>query len=273
MLSKITGGATTFLFKAKILSGYEVSFFRCNETGFVQTEEPYWLQEAYSSAITTLDIGLVQRNLEMADIAHPMIMKYFDHTASFLDYAGGYGLFTRLMRYKGFDFYNTDKYCDNLFAEYHDLKFAEQGKRFELTTAFEVFEHLPSPIVEISEMMAYSDNLLFSTVIIPDKIPAPGEWWYYSLETGQHISFYTIESLKYIAKKFDKHFYSNGKNVHLFTKNKLATDPFKPHPLAALAKGFFKTIKSLEKTVNGRKASLLDSDTEAAKKRISGKDN
>jgi hypothetical protein len=271
MLSKITGGPTTFLFKAILLSKYEVSFFRCDETGFIQTEEPYWLAEAYSSAITKLDIGLVQRNLEMVEVAHPMIMKYFDHNGAFLDYAGGYGLFTRLMRYKGFDFYNTDKYCENLFAEYNDLKFAVPGQRFELTTAFEVFEHLPSPIEEIGEMMAYSDNLFFSTVIVPDKIPAPGDWWYYSLETGQHISFYTVASLEYIAKKFDRYFYSNGKNVHLFTKKKLSSNPFKPNPFTALAKGFFKTIKSLEKTANGRKPSLLDSDTDAAKKRISGK--
>ncbi len=34
----------------------------------------------------------------------------------FLDYAGGYGVFTRLMRDIGFDFYWHDPYTQNLFA-------------------------------------------------------------------------------------------------------------------------------------------------------------
>ena len=271
MLSKITGGPTTFLYKARILSKYDVSFFRCDETGFIQTEDPYWLEEAYSSAITKLDLGLVQRNMDLAELVHPIIMKYFDHTGSFLDYAGGYGLFTRLMRYRGFDFYNTDIYCDNLFAEFNDLKFAEKGKRFELTTAFEVFEHLPSPIPEIEAMMAYSDNLLFSTVVVPDEIPQPGQWWYFSLETGQHVAFYSIKSLEYLAKKFDKHFYSNGETVHLFTKKQLSSNPFKQSFGTSFARKLIKTAKSLERTINGRKENLLGKDTEAAKKRISGK--
>lgn len=268
MISKITGGPTTFLYKSRILSKYDISYFRCNETGFIQTEEPYWLDEAYSSAITKLDLGLVQRNIEMAELLHPILIKYFDHNAAFLDYAGGYGLFTRLMRYRGFDFYNTDKYCENIFAEFNDLKNAK-GTRFELTTAFEVFEHLSSPMAEIEEMISYSDNLFFSTVIVPDPIPQPGEWWYFSPETGQHIAFYSLASLEYIAKKFNRHFYTNGKSVHLFTKKQLKSDPFRQSAGSYLLRKFINKVKSLERSANGRKKNLLDSDTEEAKKRIS----
>jgi Methyltransferase domain len=271
MLSKITGGATTFLYKARILSKHDISFYMCNETGFIQTEEPYWLNEAYLSAISKLDIGLVQRNLDLAELAHPLIMKNFDHNGFFLDYAGGYGLFTRLMRYKGFDFYSTDKYCNNIFAEFNDLKYFVGNKRFELTTAFEVFEHLHSPLQEIDEMLAYSDNLLFSTVIVPKNTPQPGEWWYFSLETGQHISFYTVGSLEYIAKKFNKYFYTNGKTVHLFTKKQLRSDPFKQSWSAYLMRKLIMKVKSLEKTANGRKQNRMDKDIDDAKERISAR--
>ncbi len=269
MRSKITGGETTFLYKARILYKYDVSFFLCNDTGFIQTQEPYWLGEAYSSAITKLDVGLVQRNLDFAELCYPLIIKYFDQNASFLDYAGGYGLFTRLMRNKGFDFYHTDKYCENLFAEFNDLKHAEPGKRFELTTAFEVFEHLHSPIWEIEHMMSYSENLLFSTVIVPKDIPKPTEWWYFSLETGQHISFFSIAALEYIARKFNKHFYTNGKTIHLFTAKRLNSDPFKISLGSYLTGKLLKKAKKLETGFIGRKLNLTDKDIRDAKQRIS----
>ena len=271
MQSKITGGATTLLFTAKVLSKYDVHFFQCDDTGFIQTETPYWLDEAYSSAITKMDVGLVQRNLDMAELLYPLILKHFNHNASFLDYAGGYGLLTRLLRYKGLDFYNTDKYCENLFAEFNDLKYVDENKRYELITAFEVFEHLQSPIEEIEKMMRSSDNLLFSTVIIPKIIPRPEEWWYFSLETGQHIAFYTITSLEYLAKKFNKYFYTNGKTVHLFTKEPLKSDPFKESLSTYLTRKFIKKIKKLDKTAGIKKENLMGRDMEDAKKRITNK--
>ncbi|HEY2581400.1 MAG TPA: hypothetical protein VGI43_06320, partial [Mucilaginibacter sp.] len=111
MKSKITGGDTSLLFAKKILNKYDVNYYRCNETGFIQTEAPFWLAEAYSSVITKLDIGLPFRNIYLADRLSKILTTKFDYEGIFLDYAGGYGLFTRLMRDKGFNFYNTDKYC------------------------------------------------------------------------------------------------------------------------------------------------------------------
>lgn len=63
MTSNITGGETKFLFKEKILNKHVISYYQCQETGYIQTEKPYWLQEAYHSAITKLDIGLIKRNI------------------------------------------------------------------------------------------------------------------------------------------------------------------------------------------------------------------
>ena len=97
MQSKITGGDTTLLFTAKLLNQYDVKYYRCNQTGFIQTEDPYWLNEAYSSAITKLDVGLVYRNVELSDRVSKILVKYFNPNGTFLDYAGGYGLLTRLM--------------------------------------------------------------------------------------------------------------------------------------------------------------------------------
>ncbi|MDB5109105.1 MAG: glycosyl transferase group 1, partial [Mucilaginibacter sp.] len=121
MQSKLTGGDTTLLFTTQILNKYTIKYYRCTQTGFIQTEQPYWLEEAYSSAITKLDIGLPYRNINLSDTISKLLVRDFNYKSNFLDYAGGYGLFTRLMRDKGFNFYNTDKFCKNLFAEYFDL--------------------------------------------------------------------------------------------------------------------------------------------------------
>ena len=59
---KICNSRNEYLFKALVLNKYDVHYYKCNECGFIQTEEPFWLSEAYSSVITQQDIGLLYRN-------------------------------------------------------------------------------------------------------------------------------------------------------------------------------------------------------------------
>ena len=60
---KICGDDSLWYDSAVILKKYKIAYFKCPHCGFIQTEEPYWLDEAYSSAITSSDIGLMQRNV------------------------------------------------------------------------------------------------------------------------------------------------------------------------------------------------------------------
>ena len=143
----------------------------------------------------------------------------FDFDRKFIDYGGGYGIFVRLMRDVGLDFYWHDTHCQNLFAQQFEADF---NRNYHLLTAFEIFEHLRDPIQELDKMLKISDNILFSTELLPEKkIPAPEEWWYYGLEHGQHISFYSKKTLEYIAAKYNLNFYSNNKEMHFLTKKKI----------------------------------------------------
>jgi hypothetical protein len=221
---KICSAESSILFEALILKKIPTNYYKCNKCGFVQTDIPHWLDEAYSSAITKQDIGLINRNLTFSPLVSTVIKFFFKQECKFLDYGGGYGMFVRLMRDKGFDFYRFDTYCKNIFADGFDCM---DGESFELLTAFEVFEHLLNPLEEIEKMLEKSKNIFFSTELQPDNFNTANDWWYVMPETGQHISLYSLETLNFIAKKYKLNLYTNGKTFHLLTEKKLNPLVFK----------------------------------------------
>lgn len=224
---KICSNKVTKAFSKKVLWKYEADYLHCQNCGFIQIDEPHWLDEAYSEAITSLDVGLVKRAIEFGEYVPSLLEKYFDPDEKFLDYAGGFGLFVRLMRDKGYDFFRQDKYCENIFAKYFDIEdLRETEHKFELATAFEVFEHFVEPLKEIQKILDLSDNLLFSTALVPSVNQVDiKDWWYIVPETGQHICFFTIKSLEIVAQKMKRNLYSNGQFLHLLTKKTFRENP------------------------------------------------
>ncbi|OWU91797.1 MULTISPECIES: class I SAM-dependent methyltransferase [unclassified Flavobacterium] len=255
MNCKICKSNSEKIFSGKILNKYEIDYFKCQNCGFIQTEEPFWLQESYSSVIAMTDIGLVARNLSFQNITTWIIKNYFDYKAKFIDFAGGYGLFVRLMRDRGLDFYRQDFYCENYFAQYFDVTDLNNTDKYELLTAFEVFEHLVHPFEEIEKMFDYSDSIFFSTELQPQiEIKSIQDWRYFAKETGQHVAFYNIKSLEIIAEKLNCHFYSNGNNLHILTKKKLVSNPFQKwqnkNKKSFVVRELYKIIRKLEHSKN-----------------------
>lgn len=224
MECKICSSTTQPIFNTTILNKYSIQYFACDHCRFIQTEKVYWLDEAYSSAISSLDVGYVTRNIMLAERTACIIKWMFQKSGKFLDFGGGYGMFARMMRDKGFSFYRQDLYCENKFADFFDISdLSLEEQKFELLTSFEVFEHLDNPLKEIEEMFKYSDSILFSTELQPSSLPKDvNDWWYFMPQSGQHIAFYSVDSLKEIAKKFGANVYSNNKNIHLITKRKFS---------------------------------------------------
>jgi hypothetical protein len=208
------------LFAARILGKYDVQYFHCSVCGFVRTERPYWLEEAYSAAIAVTDTGILQRNWALAAKLASTVYFCIDPRAAYLDVAGGYGILTRLMRDYGFDYYWEDKYCSNLLARGFEADKAPAP--FAALSGFEVIEHTVDPVEFVSDIMARHRcrTLIFSTVTYTaDQPPAP-DWWYYSPMTGQHISFFHLRTLQRIADRLGLAFRSSG-GVHLFTDRPL----------------------------------------------------
>lgn len=225
MICKVCLLPASLFQKATIMGKYDISYYKCSNCGFVQTEEPFWLEEAYKEPINIYDIGILVRNIYLSKITATLIYLLFDKNAVFLDYAGGYGIFTRLMRDIGFDFYWHDHFTKNLIARGFEY-FSTSGK-VELATSFESFEHFVNPLQEIEKIVAVSKNIFFSTMLLPNPTPTLDKWHYYGLDHGQHISFYTAKSLSILAKKFFLNLYSDGKSYHLLTSKKISPLLFK----------------------------------------------
>lgn len=223
-----------------------VAYFHCNRCGFVQTEEPYWLEEAYQNPINVYDTGILSRNHRLSQQVAAVIYFLFDKEARFLDYAGGYGIFTRLMRDIGFDFYWDDPHTQNLLAR--GFEYSGPDGDIELVTAFECIEHFVDPLAEFERLLSLSSSILLSTEPIADNPPPPEEWWYYALGHGQHVSFYSEKTLRFLADKFSLNYYGAGTNLFLLSSKQFNPKLFRwlvrKHHKWALSRWVAKRMKS-----------------------------
>lgn len=217
------------IFTGKILKKYDVKYYQCPECALVYTESPYWLSEAYSDAISRYDTGVMQRNVMDVLLVNMLLELCFKKIRGglFLDYGGGYGIFTRMMRDIGYNWLWYDKYSTNLVArgyEYSCYVESSKAKKIELITAFELFEHLDEPLKELEHLLSVSKTILFSTELYDEKFEykKQDDWWYYSVDTGQHISFYSRVTLEYLAEKKGIHYYKISNGLHLFTEQKIS---------------------------------------------------
>jgi hypothetical protein len=247
MNCKICDGSLIPTFKTAVLKKHQVQYFQCENCNFVQTENPYWLKEAYNNAINLSDTGLVLRNTRYSRIITSLICIFFNKKQKFIDYAGGLGLFTRIMRDIGFDYYWMDLYAKNELARGFEYK---KGEKYHLITCFECFEHFNNPIEETKKILELSENLIFSTELIPKPLPKIDDWWYYAPEHGQHIAFYSKKSFEILAQKLSLNYY-NLDNIHILTKKNLGlkakillTNKYSKHILYFLSFIFENTIKT-----------------------------
>ncbi|NCU31468.1 MAG: class I SAM-dependent methyltransferase [Candidatus Moranbacteria bacterium] len=204
------------IFSGKIL-GKSVSYFDCINCGYVQTEEPTWLEDAYSSSINSSDTGIMARNLSNVSLVLATLLLMRERKSRVVDFAGGHGFLVRLLRDAGVDVFWADPYSENLVAK--GFEHSMEGQ-VALVTAFEAFEHFVDPCSEMGKLLSIAPNILFTTNIVPTPTPQPKDWWYYGLDHGQHVGFFRLKTLKYLACKFDLYLLSDGFATHLFSKKK-----------------------------------------------------
>jgi hypothetical protein len=217
-LCAVCSSATEAFGTGVVLGKYDAEFRRCPSCGLIAAPDPTWLPEAYESAIYDGDSGLLRRCRRLSIVTAAVIRSEGLTSGRFLDWAGGYGTLTRMMRDKGFDFYTVDGYAKNLLAPGFD---GDETSDYDLITAFEVMEHLVDPVAELAAVAQRAPRLLFSTQLQPDTPPPVGEWFYYALDSGQHVALHTERSLELLAERLGFQLTSNGDDFHLFHRTTL----------------------------------------------------
>lgn len=198
---------------AVVLGRYDAAYHRCPACGLVAARPTPWLEEAYQSPIHDADTGLLRRARRYSAMTSAVIRFEGLDGGTFLDWAGGYGVLTQVMRDRGYEFWHHDAYAEPVFAR----GFRDPGEgRLDLVTAFEVMEHLADPRAELAELAERTDLLLFTTELLPDPAPRIRDWWYYIPDVGQHISLHTPASLRHVGAALGYELTTNERNWHLF---------------------------------------------------------
>jgi SAM-dependent methyltransferase len=201
------------------LSGVAVYYARCDGCGFCFAPEMCaWPVTEFSEKIYNADYAQVDPDyLERRPLANADQLKSLmggrPPPLKHLDYGGGNGLLSRTLLEAAWNSVSYDPFANP------DVLPSTLGK-FDLITAFEVFEHVPDPqalLVVLKGLLAVNGLVYFSTLLSDGEIVAGGKlgWWYAAPRNG-HISLYTRESLSTLARRNGLYFVSLSPVSHLF---------------------------------------------------------
>lgn len=199
------------------LSGAPVYYARCDACGFCYAPEfSKWSRDDFARHIYNDHYADIDPDYDGArPAAHANLLRnIFGQQAGairHLDYGGGLGLLSRLLRETGWNSASYDPFVDTSAS-------IESLGRFDFITAFEVFEHVVDPnalMRDLKALLAPGGIVMLSTGLSDGKI-VPGQrltWWYASPRNG-HISLFSGTSLAALARNFGLNVCSSSDSLH-----------------------------------------------------------
>lgn len=206
-----------------VLGRHRTRRLQCHHCGFQWFDgSERWMAEAYGDPIASTDTGIVMRSLRVHRLVSTLLALRW-RPGPVLDWGSGSGLLVRLLRDDGHDCHGFEPHTQPILAAgftASDPPAATPQRRYRAIVAIEVVEHIADPLAFFETVLQLSDTVLFSTELL-DRNQQGDQWWYYSLETGQHISFFTAQSLRAIAALHGCQYSAAcGQSLHLISRNR-----------------------------------------------------
>lgn len=213
----------TSYFSTSTILGFSAEYLICLKCSSVQVNNPIWIEQAHAKAISSLDTGLVSRCISASRLTATLLYLEGKKESKGLDWGGGTGLLTRLLRDQGFRVRSYDKYAKAEHAEEFESTQVQSEEPATFMTSIECFEHLVSPIDAFKTVSMKKEYFIFTTNVIatPPPDPAKASWWYYVPESGQHITFVSRKGMEEFRNILGfKHYLAFG-DLHVMSRSKL----------------------------------------------------
>mgnify|MGYP000078849829 CR=1 FL=1 len=214
---RLCGEPTDKAWQHRVLDKYDVDYFQCRNCASIQTEQPYWLADVYTSDIQPEDGGYLTRNLNVFRIVHFYLKSLkLKSDAVVLDFGGGLGIVPRMLREQGVNAFNYDTYTKSPFADV-----TWDGTAPDFIVSSEVFEHLPDPAGEVASIFGHKPDYVY---VRTWRYFDQGKTWdYIGPEHGAHVFFYTDKAMRFIAEKYGYELILPSDGDALFCKKPLTT--------------------------------------------------
>jgi hypothetical protein len=219
---RFCNGETQFFCTSEILT-FSATYASCITCKSVQVDSPHWIGDVHKKAISSFDVGLVSRGVSASKLISVFFFLQGELTISGVDWGGGTGLLTRLLRDLGLNFKSHDKYATNIMAEGFTADGDLANEDYDAVSAIECMEHLENPYSELVSSVNGKRYFIFTTEILPTPLPDPRrkEWWYYMPDSGQHITFASAKGLDTLAKRLNFQYNTTFGSIHVFSNKKV----------------------------------------------------
>ena len=215
----ICNSLANMLFSVMVQGENRSDLNSCSNCEFAFYPDQNWISNSFSDELNSLDVGATDRTMIAADYLSVVLKSQKLSHGKFLDYGGGYGLLSRIMRDRGFNFENFDPYTRQIFPTSGQQSDILLEQEYDAVTLIEVALHFEDPVKEFKRLLDLSDVVLFTAVLTDEKLDS--NWWYLSLETGQHIALFSKKTLAVLAEKLDVKLTTDGKFFHVFHRKSL----------------------------------------------------
>ena len=215
----ICNSSANMLFSVMVQGENRSELNSCSNCEFAFYPDQNWISKSFSDELNSLDVGAADRTVISADYLSVMLKSQKLSHGKFLDYGGGYGLLSRIMRDRGFNFENFDPFTRQIFPTSGLHMNNSLDQKYDAITLIEVALHFEDPLEEFRRLLQLTNVLFFTAVLTDEKLDH--DWWYLSPETGQHIALFSQKTLATLAEKLGVNLTSDGRFFHIFHRENL----------------------------------------------------